>query len=339
MASKTVRSILLILFAIALAVPGFAKGPKQDQNKAAESQDQAKTKKKAGKTEAKEVKWVRPTDPSLYAGMDTCVTCHDEKGKNHDQGPHWKTSLVKNASPAYQGCEGCHGPGKAHAEAGGDTSKIISFKSISREQATKICLDCHNQKEEQANFARSQHAANGVSCIDCHSAHKPGVKEAMLKTKAPELCYGCHQDVKPDFSKPFHHRVNEGLVSCNDCHTPHGGSRSRQLRASAGNDQVCFGCHTDKQGPFVYEHAPVKAEGCATCHTPHGSNNPRLLAKTNVNQLCLECHTPAAENAAPYAPDHGSSGSLHNQAAKYQACTSCHNAIHGSNSDPALFKF
>ena len=65
----------------------------------------------------------------------------------------------------------------------------------------------------------------------------------------------------------------------------------RQVRALPSGDAVCYKCHVDKQGPFVYEHVPVKTEGCSSCHTPHGSTNPRLLKVSLVNMLCLQCHT------------------------------------------------
>ena len=58
-----------------------------------------------------------------------------------------------------------------------------------------------------------------------------------------------------------------------------------------GTAAICVKCHTDKQGPFVIAHEPVKLEGCASCHVPHGSNNPRLLTRPSVHLLCLECHT------------------------------------------------
>ena len=48
----------------------------------------------------------------------------------------------------------------------------------------------------------------------------------------------------------------------------------RQVRGLPSGDAVCYKCHVDKQGPFVYEHVPVKTEGCSSCHTPHGSTNP-----------------------------------------------------------------
>jgi len=273
-----------------------------------------------------------PADPSLYAGTDICKTCHDDIGKTYDHGPHWKT-LLNHRGLQYQGCEACHGPGKAHAESGGDLTKIIRFKTLSREESSKRCLSCHEFGEEHANFLRSEHLKNNVGCIDCHSAHHPTVERALLKLAQPTLCYGCHLEVKPQFSKPVHHRVNEGLLSCTNCHNPHGGFLTRQLRSTAAQDQVCFTCHTDKAGPFAFEHAPVKTEGCISCHTPHGSSNPRLLKRSQVNLLCLECHTLTIDSVAPGAP------SFHNQAQKYQACTLCHVAIHGSNSDRDFFKF
>ncbi len=274
----------------------------------------------------------RPTDPSLYVGTDTCRTCHEDMAKTYDRGPHWKTTLDKHRGPEWQGCEACHGPGKEHAESGGDVTKIVNFKKLSSVDASARCLECHEFGEEHSNFIRSQHQLNNVGCIDCHSMHTPKVQVRLLKASQPQLCYGCHLEVKADFVKPMHHRVNEGLIACSNCHNPHGGFLTRQLRSTAAQDQVCFNCHTDKAGPFVFEHPPVKTEGCVACHQPHGSANPHQLKRSQVNLLCLECHTFTVDSAAPGTP------TFHNQAQKYQACTMCHIAIHGSNTDRHFFK-
>jgi len=80
----------------------------------------------------------RPTDPSLYVGSETCKTCqtcHEEIFKNFETSPHWETTFSKKR-PEWQGCEGCHGPGKAHVEGGGDKSKIRIFKGKPAEQAS-----------------------------------------------------------------------------------------------------------------------------------------------------------------------------------------------------------
>src|SRR6185369_9692667 len=63
-------------------------------------------------------------DPSQYVGAETCKTCHEDAARGYDKGPHWKTTLANHEGPEWQGCEACHGPGKAHAESA-DPSKII----------------------------------------------------------------------------------------------------------------------------------------------------------------------------------------------------------------------
>jgi DmsE family decaheme c-type cytochrome len=147
------------------------------------------------------------------------------------------------------------------------------------------------------------------------------------------LCLSCHNETKSQFTQPFHHKVLEGAMKCSDCHNPHGGFELKQARLAVGADAACIKCHSDKQGPFVFEHAPLKVEGCAICHSPHGSSNPRLLKRNNVNQLCLECHSNAHEIGAPNTP------SFHNQAtARFQNCTTCHAKIHGSNSHNLYFR-
>ncbi len=166
------------------------------------------------------------------------------------------------------------------------------------------------------------------------NAEKPGFGSIrMLKMNDPQLCLSCHSEVKPAFSSPFHHKVLEGAMRCSDCHNPHGGFELKQTRLATGGDAPCIKCHADKQGPFVYEHAPVKTEGCTACHTPHGSSNPRLLRYAAVNQLCLTCHS-VAHDVGAVEP----AGPQHNQNAQYANCTACHVKIHGSRSSPVFFR-
>ncbi len=286
---------------------------------------------------ADQKRYARPTDPSLYVGAETCKTCHEDmpvKGffKNYEDSPHFVTTLDTKKGPEWHGCEACHGPGKEHVEGGGDKTKIFTFKGASAQEISARCLDCHQYGEEHGNFARSVHLQNSVGCTDCHDPHHAKESQFLLKAKQPDLCYSCHLDKNQQFNRPFHHRVNEGLMKCTDCHNQHGGFQSRQLRATASQDLVCFTCHTDKAGPYVYEHEVVKIEGCVACHVPHGSSNPRLLIRAQVNLLCLECHAFSADAGGPQATP-----TFHNQAQKYQACTLCHTAIHGSNSNKFFF--
>jgi predicted CXXCH cytochrome family protein len=289
-----------------------------------------------------------------YVGSETCKDCHEDQFKAFSHTSHAQLVKIGSWKNKVTGCESCHGPGKAHIEEG-DPKKIISFKHMAPKDISETCLTCHAGKEEHNNFRRGEHWRNDVSCVDCHSAHTmptgrnlassnvfvgPGNSEKpsfsavkLLKVNQPQLCLGCHSEVKHQFNMPFHHKVLEGAMKCTDCHNPHGGFELKQTRLATGADATCIKCHADKQGPFVYEHAPVKTEGCVACHTPHGSANPRLLTTSRVAQLCLTCHS-VAHDVGAVEP----AGPQHNLNAQYANCTNCHVKIHGSRSSPVFFR-
>jgi DmsE family decaheme c-type cytochrome len=266
-----------------------------------------------------------------YLGSETCKTCHEAIYNGWEKSPHWNQTYAKGGI-AKHGCEDCHGPGSAHVEGGGDKTKIFTFKDAPTNEIDNRCMTCHAGGTQHMNAINSEHARNEVSCIACHSPHHGKDSDFLLVKSQPELCYSCHLAKKAEFDMPFHHRVNEGLIQCTDCHNPHGTVRPKQVRTSSTQDAVCFTCHTDKQGPFVFEHQPVKIDGCESCHLVHGGPNPHMLKLSNVNLLCLQCHTQSSFSGAPGAP------SFHNQASFFQSCVLCHSQIHGSNFDPTFFK-
>src|SRR5215469_12898165 len=98
------------------------------------------------------------------------------------------------------------------------------------------------------------------------------------------MCYSCHVNIRAQFDMPSHHRINEGFMTCTDCHNPHGafastvgmGQNRAMLVRAEDTEQPCFKCHIDKRGPFVFVHPSVAVEGCQMCHYPHGSMNARL---------------------------------------------------------------
>ncbi|CAN5499365.1 GSU2203 family decaheme c-type cytochrome [soil metagenome] len=294
-------------------------------------------------------------NPDDYVGSETCKACHESQFKNFEYTKHAKLKDVASWKDKVQGCESCHGPGKAHVEGGGDKTKIVTFAGKNPKQISETCLTCHAGKESHNNFRRGEHWRNDVGCTDCHSPHagpfghekagsgvfvadvsreNPGrASTLLLKANETQLCMSCHQETKSQFIKPFHHKVLEGAMKCSDCHNPHGGFEAKQTKLAVGADAACIKCHGDKGGPFVFEHAPIKAEGCSACHAPHGSSNPKMLNRSSVRQLCMECHTKISETEAPNTP------SFHSQSAvRYQNCTICHTAIHGSNNSKVFFR-
>ena len=262
---------------------------------------------------------------NTYVGGDVCATCHAEVSKKFEGNPH--TKLAAQHGAAGVNCEGCHGPGGDHVAGGGDVTKIFNPAKHSTKEVDATCLTCH--AGAHPNFERSPHAKANVGCTSCHSVHASTDKEQLLKAPQPKLCFQCHNDVKPAFDMPFHHKVNEGLVKCSDCHDTHGTFGNNNLKSTADQNAICTKCHTETRGPFVYEHAAVKAEGCMGCHTPHGSQNARLLNMPSINLLCNQCHSRVA-NATVHGMGAGSD--------ELAPCTSCHTYIHGSNMNAAFLR-
>ena len=285
---------------------------------------------------------------SGYAGSTACKTCHADLWFNFYKNAHFKSIASGKEAPNHTGCEGCHGPGKKHIEAGGGKATIPrAFSLMNPKQVIAACLECHARDLARANIRRSEHTLNEVACTSCHSNHHPATVKNLLAKTQTELCYGCHQDVRAQFAMPFKHRVNEGLVQCTDCHNPHGTfaptwgmtQRPRMVTQNVINEQPCMKCHVDKRGPFLFEHPPVRVGGCVACHTPHGSANAKLLIRPVVFTLCLECHTGAGDFGPQGRGIVTQAQGIHNMLdPRFERCVVCHVRIHGSNLDQTFFK-
>jgi len=287
-----------------------------------------------------------PSAANNYVGSNVCRTCHPDVWSTFYKNPHYRSIASGKEPPEHTGCEGCHGPGGAHVQAGGGKPTIIAFSVLHPAQVLDNCLRCHSQTLSRANIRRSSHTENDIVCTNCHSIHRSPVPKFLLAKRQVDLCYGCHQDVRSQFSMPFKHRVNEGSMVCTDCHNPHGAfpptwrmaARPRMVEQVLANEEACLRCHTEKRGPFTFEHEPVRVEGCETCHYPHGSTNSRLLRRPVVFTLCLECHN-GADSFGRQNNGILTQTATHNMAdPRYQNCTVCHVRIHGSNADPTFLR-
>jgi DmsE family decaheme c-type cytochrome len=282
-----------------------------------------------------------------YVGGSVCKTCHPNVTVSFYKNPHYKSVASGKEPPERTGCEGCHGPGKAHVEAQGGKATIPhAFSLMPPAAILDRCLTCHVKDIPRANIRRSSHTLADVVCTNCHSIHKSTTPQFLLAKGQADLCSGCHTDVRAQFSMPFKHRVLEGAMKCTDCHNPHGtaavtwrmGLRPRMVSQALATEEPCLKCHVDKRGPFVFEHGGVRVEGCETCHSPHGSMNAKLLKRPVVFTVCLECHNGAGtfgrENIGVYTQS-----SSHNMAdPRFQNCTTCHVRIHGSNADATFLR-
>jgi predicted CXXCH cytochrome family protein len=202
------------------------------------------------------------------------------------------------------------------------------------------CAQCH--PEVTKHFNTSDHArliakggnADEMGCESCHgpgSIHNEsgGAPHTIINPKRdPETCFQCHLDKRGEFALPSHHPIETGKVSCSDCHNPHEGSAMKGGGTSlTSENEVCFKCHTEQRGPFVFQHEALR-EGCTTCHNPHGSVNQKMLVSRNAD-LCLKCHFQQQLNSSQFAIGDVTS---HASFLSRGTCWSggCHEAVHGS---------
>lgn len=264
------------------------------------------------------------TPPKGYVGADACMTCHEGyaasiKASKHGVANDPRTPMAK------LGCESCHGPGEAHMN---DPEKVkpVQFNKITAKAVTETCATCHN-RGPHALWKGSQHEARNVSCVTCHSVHQPKSANAQLKAvNQQQQCMSCHRDKVAKLDRSGHMPVREGKMECASCHNPHGSTNVRLLKAGNTINESCATCHTEKRGPFLFEHAGISGDSCATCHDPHGSNNDRMLV-AKLPFLCQRCHNHTRHPSTIYDNRVAqSSNRLYGR-----SCVTCHSAIHGSN--------
>jgi DmsE family decaheme c-type cytochrome len=263
-----------------------------------------------------------------FVGSGVCLECHQKRSQTTARSPHFKRAL-KDAPVNADGCESCHGPGGAHVNAGGGkgVGGIRSFgKNTPAAEKSSVCLKCHQLSKQNSFWDVSAHKKNDVACDNCHSIHALDTM-ANLKNQV-NTCGTCHKDIKARTNRRSHHPIVEGKLQCSNCHNPHGALGPSMIKASSVN-QLCYTCHAEKRGPFVWGHPPVE-EKCTTCHTPHGAVHEKLLVQKAPN-LCQECHDFQRHPGTRYSRETLFTGSAPSNRSFGRSCLNCHSNVHGSN--------
>jgi DmsE family decaheme c-type cytochrome len=279
--------------------------------------------------------------PGAWTASD-CATCHDKAVTPAFQ--HSGHGQQKNQDKV---CATCHKNVDEHFAAkmaGADKAPSPSLKILKASDANATCLTCH-EKGARTNWYGGTHDRRDVTCISCHSVHNYKSAKAQLKTAQDfDTCFTCHKQMRAKFQRTSHHPLREGKMQCSSCHNPHDSTQPKMISASSVNEK-CYQCHTEKRGPFLWEHEPVR-ENCVTCHDPHGSNHPRLTIAMQP-YLCQRCHANSGHPGTIYDKANAVGGPL--VAAQppvgvtttqtivsprilSRGCPNCHQMIHGSNS-------
>ena len=148
--------------------------------------------------------------------------------------------------------------------------------------------------------------------------------DVKLKTKIPDLCFECHQDLKKgQADKYVHFLFKQG--KCITCHNPHV-SKTKGLMNDEVNT-ICLNCHEGIRNltENAILHSALRENNCTKCHLAHSGENKYLLVNEE-KELCLKCH----ENLNKKLSDPYACGPF-----KQGKCSACHNS-HASVEDDLL---
>ena len=254
-----------------------------------------------------------------------CKACHRANVEEFGLSMHGKSGKFMEGYRAAS-CESCHTNSEKHVKTG-KREDITSPDKMSSKEINSSCLQCHSQDKHTFAWQGGKHDTKDVNCLSCHSQHHPKSEEKMLtRTTVEETCLSCHTSVrKAMFQRSSHLMRTEQhnmKVGCISCHNPHGGDGDKMMVAETVNN-TCYGCHAEKRGPFLWEHAPVR-ENCMSCHSPHGSNNAKLLT-ARASLSCQQCHIHMLPRHSTTAGKPLDIWSLN------RGCVNCHSQVHGSN--------
>ena len=264
-------------------------------------------------------------------GAESCLRCHDKPPATNILHTAHAMKADSRTPFAARACESCHGASPEHmSRPQGATQRPLPAMTFGKKspnavaEQNGVCLGCHSGTNRM-NWKGSPHQIADNTCVSCHNVHTTADR-VLVKKAQPAVCYDCHKEQRAQAYLRSHHPINEGLVTCSECHNPHGSPTDKLLVGITVN-ATCYNCHAEKRGPFLWEHAPVK-EDCRNCHVPHGSVQPRLL-KTRAPWLCQECHMEQQHPSTLYSGASLPPAAGHQLFAK--ACLNCHSQVHGSN--------
>jgi len=200
----------------------------------------------------------------------TCGQCHTTgySPEGHQDGLEGiKGTWV---APGIQ-CERCHGPGKAHVEAGGDKTKIDIDKKAS------LCGECHirgkvGEVPASKGFIKHHEQYNELmvsakskfKCVTCHDPHK------TAKFSIRKECSKCHAKQAKAYKVTTMAKVG---VDCKDCHMARASKSAVAMSRNEGDVRT----HLFK----------INLDPAAKQFTEDGkSSNPYIISQ----YACLNCH-------------------------------------------------
>jgi len=179
------------------------------------------------------------------------------------------------------------------------------------------CIECHAKETHGIveDWDKSRHAAEGVSCLDCHKAD-PDSPMALKNVKGhedltvsvsmlvpPSKCAECHEDEVEQFDASGHHRAALQVESKDKMQTlihVHEGQNHPDV-SGVSEETGCMQCHgvrfeLDDNGVPTASTYPSSGVGnvypngevgnCTVCHTRHSFT----ITEARKPDACASCH-------------------------------------------------
>ncbi len=149
------------------------------------------------------------------------------------------------------------------------------------------CIECHSTLSpgQVKDWQVSKHAANDVTCVECHGDAHSTAEDAMKAVlPAEQVCAECHQDQFDQFS---HGKHNFGWKSLNAIPATHM-APDELIEGGRG----CGGCHnmgikSDEEKKVLKEQGyRYQNNSCDECHTRHAFTKKEALNP----RACQQCH-------------------------------------------------
>jgi hypothetical protein len=130
--------------------------------------------------------------------------------------------------------------------------------------AEPVCIQCHSKQPGRigapvAAWRTSVHAANGISCNNCHGGDPSDLAMAMSPERGflgapkdesiPAFCGRCHVGVEEDYRGSAHgHALGRGGPQCVTCHGNHAVQRATP---DLINEKDCTRCHSFERARII----------------------------------------------------------------------------------------
>jgi nitrate/TMAO reductase-like tetraheme cytochrome c subunit len=143
-----------------------------------------------------------------------------------------------------------------------------------------VCIQCHGGldgllAEPVGQWQTSVHAANGISCHDCHGGDPTDYEMAMTPERGfvgvpeynevPEFCGKCHLGVKDDYLASAHGQaLDAGGAQCVICHENHA---IQLANIDLINQDSCSRCHDYERAELIKQEISATEETLAKLET------------------------------------------------------------------------